>query len=148
MAATPILAYDCNSNFKLLVQHRFYCSFFSFLFLLFTAVLSKWDISYRKFGLPFQGKASCDRVAPTYRTCRVSLYWNLTLGEKSLAVPGKWTCIGSTNWATYPIPPFTTVTAATALPSYDCNTSIKIRLQCMLGYNCNTNIRLQLRHKY
>ena len=36
---------------------------FKFNFLLFTTALSQWDFSNGKFGLPFPGKASCDRVA-------------------------------------------------------------------------------------
>ena len=28
----------------------------------FTTVLSQWNVSQRKFGLPSLGKASCDRV--------------------------------------------------------------------------------------
>ena len=37
--------------------------FFLFFYVLFTAVLSSWDFSHGKLGLPSQGKASRDRVA-------------------------------------------------------------------------------------
>ena len=38
-------------------------SYFSLLTLLFTIVLSQWDFSHGKFGLPSPGKTSHDRVA-------------------------------------------------------------------------------------
>ena len=45
--------------------HKHTHTFFStFLFItFFTTVLSQWDFSHRKFGLPSMGKASCERVA-------------------------------------------------------------------------------------
>ena len=45
------------------------------------------------------------------RTPWKSLHWKLTLGEKSLAAPGNWTCLSSvpvqhyTDWATSPVLP-------------------------------------------
>ena len=48
----------CSSDSVLFV-----CLLFNFFFLLFTTVLSQWDFSHGKFGLPFMWKTSGDRVA-------------------------------------------------------------------------------------
>ena len=41
--------------------------------LLFTAVMSQWDLSHGKFGLPFPGKASFDRVALPNLRCMLGV---------------------------------------------------------------------------
>ena len=40
---------------------------------LFTAVLSQWDFSHRKFGLPSPGKASCNKVALPNLGCMLGI---------------------------------------------------------------------------
>ena len=47
--------------------------FFFFFFLLFTAVLSQWDFSRGKFGLPSPGKVSFDRVALSNLQCMLGV---------------------------------------------------------------------------
>ena len=55
-------------------QHTDFDKHFTFHFSLFTTVLSQWDFSYGKFGLPSLGKASWDRVAlPNLRCMLVVL---------------------------------------------------------------------------
>ena len=42
-------------------------------FFIFAAILSQWDFSQRKFGLPSPGKASCDRVALPNLRCMLGV---------------------------------------------------------------------------
>ena len=63
-----------ETSISILVKavHR-YCThsvyYSSHIAFLFTTVLSQWDFSHGKFGLPSLGKASCDRVALAHLGC-------------------------------------------------------------------------------
>ena len=82
---TDVNACDCTRRLYGHPLGNFCCccfvvtSFFLFLFFffffltLFTALLSPWDITYRKFGLPSLGKASCDRVALPNLQCMLGV---------------------------------------------------------------------------
>ena len=50
----------------------FFKHIFSFTF--FSTILSQWDFSHRKFGLPSLGKASCDRVALPNLRCTLGCF--------------------------------------------------------------------------
>ena len=51
----------------------FYFFFFFFFFFFFATVLSQWDFSHGKFGLPSLRKASCDRVALSNLRCKLGV---------------------------------------------------------------------------
>ena len=57
----------CHGN------ERYLPVYFFFFFLLFTTLLSQWDFSHGKFGLPSPGKASFDRVALTNLGCMLGV---------------------------------------------------------------------------
>ena len=65
---------------------------FSLSFLLFATVLSKWDFSHGKFGLPSLGKASCKRVAQPYLGCMLGIFNVSTIHQTLTWTTGSLTC--------------------------------------------------------
>ena len=64
----------CDLSVKRSIAGVSYLLFLLLLFLFFfTTVLSQWDLSHGKFGLPSPEKASCDRVVLPNLRCMLSV---------------------------------------------------------------------------